>query len=140
QFICCFSFLLNYAQSPFEGIPVVGAVTSESATIYVRNPTAPMSLQVNFSLDSSFTIFDSVSAMLDVANFNSVKIQLQNLEADKKYFYRIKDVAADTFVTDIFRFRTFPESGTTNNVRLIVGSCNYNNMPGGGQGNPNFKN
>jgi hypothetical protein len=122
-----------------SGGPVVGGVTDNSARIYVRT-VQPTSFNVHYSLNPQFSTYDSLLVSTNPLLQNAVHIGVEGLQADQKYFYRIYNQATGALLVDNHSFRTFPEQGTPANVRLIVGSCSYNNNPGGGQGNPNFKN
>ena len=135
-------FLYNksaLAQSAFTGGPIVGAVTDKSATVYVRTQ-ASLDMQLEYGTGVLLSSYDSIMVSTFPASFNSAHILLDNLQADSRYYYRIRNKTADTLMTNIYRFKTFPLEGSVANIRLVVGSCNYNNMPGGGQSNPNFKN
>ena len=129
----------GYTQNAFTGGPLTGAVTDTSARIYVRT-ASPMDMQMEYGTDSSFSNYDSLMISTISTNFSSAHIFLNGLQAGSRYYYRIRDKAAGTLLTGIFKFRTFPVKGAASNVRLIVGSCGYNNLPGGGQSNPDFKN
>jgi hypothetical protein len=129
----------NLSAQEFAGGPIVGGVTANSARIYVST-NQPTDFRLHYSLDAQFATYDSILISTNPLLQNAVHIELAGLQADKKYFYRIYNHANGTLLADQKSFRTFPPKGTASNVRLIVGSCNYNNGPGGGQGNPNFKN
>lgn len=128
-----------HAQSNIKGGPIVGAVTDKSAKIYLRT-LEPAIMKLEYGTDSSFNSFDTLLVATVSDAFNSIHIQLNGLQADSKYYYRFKDVSTGDQVGITQRFRTFPPEGLPAHIRLVVGSCNYNNNPGGGQGNPNFKN
>jgi alkaline phosphatase D len=143
QLICLYASIIGSLFPAFSQIltggPIVGAVTDGSAKIYLR-ADGQTSIKVKISLDPQFNVYDSVFAETDPLLQNAIHIPISGLQPDRKYFYRVYNAVSEELLADNYSFRTFPEKGSNANVRLIVGSCNYNNGPGGGQGNPNFKN
>lgn len=139
-FVCwMMSSSVLMAQISFSGGPITGAVTSGSAKIYIRT-TSPAVLKLEYGSDPVFNVRDTLLVATEAAYHNAIQISLNNLQPDSRYYYRFLQVDNQSIISDTFKFRTFPSDGTPSNIRLIVGSCNYNNGPGGGQGNPNFKN
>jgi hypothetical protein len=119
--------------------PIVGGVTTQTAKVYVRF-MQEQNFVFRYSQDSLFAAYDSLILSVNANTFNSAQIEMQGLQPNTRYYYRLFDNAADTFLSTRRTFKTFPVKNSGERVRLIVGSCNYNNMPGGGQSNPNFKN
>lgn len=121
------------------GGPIVGGVTANSAKIYVRLD-APASMKLRYGLSPQLLSYDSLIINTVDELFNAVHIQLNGLSSDTRYYYRLYNNTTGTALSATQSFLSFPPEGLPANVRMIVGSCNYNNGPGGGQGNPNFKN
>lgn len=138
-FICwMMSSSVLMAQISFSGGPITGAVTSGSAKIYIRT-TSPAFLKLEYGTDPVFNVRDTLLVATEAAYHNAIQISLNNLQPDSRYYYRFLQVDNQSIISDTFKFRTFPSDGTPSNIRLIVGSCNYNNGPGGGQGKPEFQ-
>lgn len=114
-----FQLLKSNAQHITHG-PVTGALTANTARMYVRTDAAmPYTIEVstepNFSTLLSFS--DSTLPELD----NSRIVTLSGLQPYTKYYYR---VIIDDFEEERSgSFTTFPEEGTKGNYVLTTGSC-----------------
>lgn len=135
-----FIISVNVKYTSAQGLstkPLVGGVTESSARIFLRT-TSPTSFKIEYALDSSF-----INSLFNVdetksTNFNIKIVDLDGLQPLTRYYYRI--YVNDVTNGDIYRFRTFPKEGQVGHYKIVVGSCNYSNQPGGGHGNPFYKN
>lgn len=129
------TFLLS-AQTLFTK-PLVGGVTENSARMFIRT-TEPTNITVEYTENESFSISTSKTDVTQSNNSNVRIMELTGLKPLTRYYYRIF-VNGETN-GEIYRFKTFPKEGEVGNYRIVVGSCNYSNEPGGGHGNPFWKN
>jgi len=105
----------------FKYVPLCGAVTPNSATVYVRT-SVPVTFELLLSTDSS----DFSSAIIyngqtvDTVD-NAGKVVLTGLTPDAYYYYKAQIAGQDT--TPVCRFRTFPLSTATPTFTFAFGSC-----------------
>lgn len=120
-FFIAFLFVLHSApaQNIIQG-PVIGAVTSTSARMYLRS-----------SQPAEFTIeMLSVGDSIHVRQYegqsreqldNSVIVELNRLQPDMRYYYKIYvNDELDSLTGD---FRTFPADGVRGDYTFVTGSC-----------------
>jgi alkaline phosphatase D len=113
------AFFISFSQHITHG-PVTGALTANSARMYVRTDAAmPYTIEVsehpNFSTLLSFP--DSTLPELD----NSRIITVSGLQPYTKYYYRV--IIDGNEEERSGSFTTFPEEGTKGNYVLTTGSC-----------------
>lgn len=123
-----FIFLLTniHAQTISHG-PVVGGVHDKGGRIYIKTADLGLSFDLQVSETEEFDNFLVFTDSTRVERFGTVIVDVDGLEANKKYYYRfmfdgLPDASSGSF-------RTFPEPNSKNPLKLIVGSCNYGNNP-----------
>lgn len=100
--------------------PIVGGVTESSAIILVKAPD-DSKVRFQLSVDSSFSDYSSSKeAVSDKSIFNYVKIEINNLSSDTKYFYRA--VINGNVTARIQSFKTF-SAVRDYNFSFGFGSC-----------------
>lgn len=108
-----------YAQYVTHG-PVVGAVSSSTARIYVRT-TQAAAVKIQLSTDTSFTnvteVSDSTFAWRDSSNI----LSFSGLSAYTTYYYRVFVNGNQDTVSGYFR--TFPATGAKGHYKWGVLSC-----------------
>ncbi len=100
--------------------PMIGAITENSARIYIRtNVASPYVLE--YSTDSLFSDFDVVIDSTRLGLDNSNIIQLTGLIPHTDYYfrYRMNDILQEV----IGHFRTFPLPGEAAHMVFVTGSC-----------------
>ncbi len=116
------SISLCYGQTITHS-PVVGGVTSSEASFVVRTENTD-SVKVELSTDNTFSsVLSSNYFVVNNEIDGFVKLSIQGLTSDTKYFYR--------FVTNEIRyddgreryFKTFPTEGTSSDFKFTFGSC-----------------
>lgn len=118
--------------------PIVGGVTENSAKIFIRT-TASANVILKYSTDSLFSNAMEKQFSTTTESYNFQMAELYNLTALTRYYYKVIINNIDN--NEIYRFRTFPKNGEVGHYKIVVGSCNYSNEFGGGQGyNINYKN
>lgn len=130
------SYFIGISQALFH-VPIVGGVTENKAKIVVRT-TSPTNIKLLYDVDSLFTNPITIDTNSTAENYNILNVQLQNLLPNTKYYYKILINNIENNKT--YRFKTFPKKNEVGHYKIVVGSCNYSNLPGGGHGNPNYKN
>ncbi len=114
---CCCATL--FAQSITQG-PVVGALTSSSARVYLRSPQAH-TYKIELSPTEDFKQPLSFSGKARENLDNSAIIDVGNLQSNTRYYYR---VYADEKLDSIHgNFRTFPNQGEKSEFTFVTGSC-----------------
>ncbi len=114
-----FAFSLLHAQYITHG-PVIGALTSSSAKVYIRTKQCGkvlMELSEKQDLEKSF----SVGGVTDSLRDKTVMLSLTSLRADTRYFYRILFEGWEDTIKG--SFRTFPAEGTKGEFVFVTGSC-----------------
>lgn len=102
--------------------PVVGAVSDNSAKIYIRTTTA-QNYSIHLSTDSTFASFDSVAASSSAATYNTSITELTGLDPKTQYYYRFSfNGVVDSLQG---RFRSFPTEGDKGYHKIVIVSCNY---------------
>jgi hypothetical protein len=137
-FFLCLIIIQPYifSQSLFNP-PIVGGVTDTKAKIFVRTD-ASAEIQFIYSKDSLFSSLNIIPFTTQPDSYFFKMIELENLEPLTKYYYKIKINNQEN--NQIYKFKTFPREGEVGHHKIVVGSCNYSNVIGGGQVNPNYKN
>jgi len=105
--------------------PLIGGVTDTSARMYVKTAT-PQGFEVEIDMNASFAaprIFaDSTRHNL----YGAVIPNLTGLQPDVRYFYRLRFGATVDSLTGTFK--TFPAPGSRTPLKIVVGSCNYDDI------------
>lgn len=121
--IILFSIIVskNFAQNIIS-CPAVGGVTSSGARIFVKTAT-PQSFELQLATNDAFNNPVVISDSTRVANYGSVIINVNNLQAYTKYYYRF----VFNGVIDSLKgsFKTFPQENDKQYLKIAVGSCNY---------------
>jgi len=100
--------------------PFIGAVTENSARVFVRSSiAAPVDIFV--STDSLFSSQMTFNGATIVADDSVGIIDLTGLQADTRYFYKAVISGSDT--SNVQSFMTFPVAGTPANFHFAFGSC-----------------
>ncbi len=99
------------AQNIVSG-PVIGAVTSHTATMMVQ-------LKVIEELELQLNPTDGVNINTEIKSNGFVALLLQNLQAYTFYEYTLK-IGTETITGS---FRTFPEEGQKGSYTFVTGSC-----------------
>lgn len=120
-FLISFLILLNtiiYSQVQYG--PFVGAV-SENSAVFVVKTYSNQKVAIEYSTDRDFkNSFRSEGKKTNDSLFNFIKIEINNLQPDTKYFYRaIVDNIADA---KVHSFKTFPNNKEYN-FSFGFGSC-----------------
>lgn len=100
--------------------PFIGAVTENSARMYIRTSIAA-SLDIVVSTDSLFSGQMTFNGTTVAADDSVGIIDLSGLQADTKYFYKAVISGSDT--SNVQSFMTFPVVGTSANFHFAFGSC-----------------
>ena len=120
-----------HAQNPVGKLrimqgPMIGAVTPQSALIWVRLSGAH---SVEIEYGTSPLLFDAERSSVATAKPEddyTVRIQVNGLEPDTHYYYRVYvDGSADDYLENLppIPFKTAPRSGRHGTVRIGFGSC-----------------
>ena len=119
SFFSVLLFLSAGAQNITHG-PMIGGVTPNSARVYIRTGSA-MSFDLEYSTDSLFSSFLSISSQTDSSLDNSKITDINNLLADTKYFIRFR---SNNQIENLGgQFRTFPPEGSAGHLLFVTGSC-----------------
>lgn len=107
--------------------PMLGAVTQESARVWLRTEHRA---EVRVAVYNARNPFNPVLAREGVSTTGEDEVaivQVENLEADAHYLYRIWIDGREVPRQPEWRFRTAPLPDSTTPVRVAFGSCsNYN--------------
>lgn len=120
--LVCFVLLAwqaAHGQYVIQG-PAIGAVTSQSARMYLRS-LAPSAFEVQLSTDSSLINPKQFTGQSRTSLDNSTIIKFTGLNADTRYYYGIwVNGLKDTIVG---HFRTYPAAGAQGDFTFVTGSC-----------------
>lgn len=111
--------LFLMAQNVTHG-PIIGGLTYNSARLYART-NIPATVEVQLSTTSLFTTYTSTTFNTSISKDNSGIYTLTGLQANTKYFYRLKIKGVQQ--GDAGSFTTFPKDGQSGNYTLLFGSC-----------------
>ncbi|HRI29559.1 MAG TPA: alkaline phosphatase D family protein, partial [Chitinophagales bacterium] len=100
--------------------PAIGGLTPHSARMYLRTAWA-QNFAVQLSQDSLFTQTRTYAAQTIAQNDTTAIVELNLLQPNKRYFYRV----LFNGVSDAKQgsFRTFPPDGNKGNYVFATGSC-----------------
>ena len=111
--------ILLFAQNITHG-PIIGGLTYNSFRIYTRTNT-PTTIEIQLSTAQTFSTYTSEYLTTSITKDNSGIQTIKNLQANTKYFYRLKINKVQQ--GDIGSFTTFPKDGQKGNYTLLFGSC-----------------
>lgn len=121
-FALCLTLGQAYGQQITHG-PIIGALSNDSAKVYVRTTFAASPI-VEYGTDSTFATFQTQS-FTTLGSFDNSGIGvLRGLLPDTVYYYRLR--IANVLNGGVGRFRTYPQPGQrakAGYVRLAFGSC-----------------
>jgi len=100
--------------------PFAGGVTETSATLIVK-PVKPALIRFQLSLDSGFSVpFYTEEIPSDKNNYNYTKIEIKDLTADTKYFYR---AVIDGYLTELTHYFNTFSTDKKKDFSFGFGSC-----------------
>ncbi|MCB9032976.1 MAG: alkaline phosphatase D family protein [Chitinophagales bacterium] len=106
-----------HADDILKTIPIIGAVTDNSASIvFSTNNTIKGAVQL-----SKDSLFKYILNFPFEDNKYLIKINMEKLEANTPYFYRITNDKEQTIFQS--SFTTFPKTNTNSNFSFAFGSC-----------------
>ncbi|MES2621380.1 MAG: alkaline phosphatase D family protein [Bacteroidota bacterium] len=114
-----FGIFISTAQFITHG-PVIGALTSSSAKIYIRTMQCGkvmIELSTQEDLEKSF----AVSGITDSMRDKTVMLRLTSLKPDTRYYYRLLFEGWEDAIKG--NFKTFPTEGTKGDYTFVTGSC-----------------
>lgn len=102
--------------------PVFGAVTHQSARVYVRT-SKPNNVFVWVSKQPNFTKYETLEFATEPKLNNAVIFTIENLDADTRYYIKLisEGVVDSGEVTG--SFKTFPKPGAVDTLLIVTGSC-----------------
>lgn len=103
--------------------PAVGAVSENSAKIYVRTDTTAHNFFIHLASDSTFGTYDSVAVYSTAADYYTSITKLTDLAPNTQYYYRFSFGGQVDSLQG--RFRSFPEVGDKGHHKIAIVSCNY---------------
>lgn len=109
----------GYAQFITHG-PAIGGLTPHNARMYLRTASA-QNFAVQLSQDSLFTKTRTYAAHTIAQNDTTAIVELNLLQPNKRYFYRV--LFNDIPDAKQGSFRTFPPDGSKGNYVFATGSC-----------------
>ncbi len=124
--ICNYNYCI--AQQINAG-PVIGGVTPESARIYYKT-SEPANLSIELADNEVFNNPTLYNLTTTSEGFNSIIVDIEGLENNTKYYFRT--TVAGNLHDVIGSFKTFPEEDQVGYYKVVVGSCNYDNVRSGG--------
>ena len=117
----------KFQSNPFALGVASGSPTHDSVVLWTRLVESsldnrPVTVRWEVAEDEAFTRMIQTGQHLATADLgHSVHVELQNLQADRWYFYRF---TAGDAVSSIGRTRTFPKAGTTvEKLKIAYASC-----------------
>ncbi len=117
----------KFQSNPFALGVASGSPTHDSVVLWTRLvesslDSRPVTVRWEVAEDEAFTRMIQTGQHLATADLgHSVHVELQNLQADRWYFYRF---TAGDAVSSIGRTRTFPKAGTTvEKLKIAYASC-----------------
>lgn len=115
--------ITTHASTSVTHGPIIGAVTPNSARVFVRtNTTATVDIQ--FSTDNNFSsINKTVSGQTLATRDTSNLFTATGLSPDTKYYVRILINGNES--GSRASFKTFPPDGQEGHYKLLFGSCQY---------------
>lgn len=100
--------------------PVVGAVTSNSARVFVRtNQPASVTLQYATTADLSDAVISAAQATVASHDF-STQIELDHLQSDTTYYLNVLVNNVPQFRTPYPQFKSFPTAGAPMPFKFVI--------------------